>query len=153
MLLGVTPGARNTSGECLASGHSWRFQRYPFVIIKTQASRYEAALVVHFPNVYQDGAAVVEDELSFYHSTNECLINSILANGVQGSVHFHEADGLWVFSLLAPATYDWAMSPLQYWGGYVLHLKVPVSLCSNDGETILRQNNKIRGDSERAGHR
>ena len=29
------------------------------------------------PNVYQDGTAVVEDELSFYHSTNEGLINSL----------------------------------------------------------------------------
>jgi len=104
------------------------------------------------PNVYQDGTAVVEDELSVYHGTNEGLINSILANGVQGSVHFHEADGLWVCSLLAPATCDWAMSPLPYWGGYALHLKVPASLCGNDGETILRQNNKIRGDSEKAGH-
>lgn len=95
---------------------------------------------------YQDGTPVVEDELSFYHGTNEGLYNSILAKGVCASIPSHSAEGLWVFSLLSPESYDWGMSSLQYFAGHVLHLKIPAS-CE-----CLRQNRRIRGGSEHTGH-
>jgi len=96
--------------------------------------------------IYQDGTPIDEDELSFYHGTNEGLVNSILTKGVCASIPSHDAEGLWVFSLLSPHSYDWGMSPLQFFGGHVLHLKIPANL------EKLRQNGRIRGDCLNAGH-
>jgi hypothetical protein len=101
---------------------------------------------------YQDGTPLVEDELDFYHATNEGLISSILVKGVCASIPSHAVEGLWIFSLLSPETYDWGMSPLQYFGGHVLHLKIPARLQADDGSYILMQNDRIRGASTATGH-
>jgi hypothetical protein len=101
---------------------------------------------------YQDGTPLVEDELDFYHATNEGLISSILVKGVCASIPSHGKEGLWVFSLLCPEAYDWGMSPLQYFGGHVLHLKIPARLQADDGSYILMQNDRIRGASTTTGH-
>jgi len=96
--------------------------------------------------IYQDGTPIDADELSFYHGTNEGLVCSILTKGVCASIPSHGAEGLWVFSLLSPHSYDWGISPLQFFGGHVLHLKIPANL------STLRQNNRIRGQDKNAGH-
>ena len=98
------------------------------------------------PSTYQDGTPIEEDELSFYHGTNEGLVCSILTKGVCASIPSHGAEGLWVFSLLSPHSYDWGISPLQFFGGHVLHLKIPANLSK------LRQNGRIRGQDKNAGH-
>ena len=104
------------------------------------------------PGIYQDGTPIVEDEFSFYHGTNEGLVSSILTKGVCASIPSHKAEGLWVFSLLTPQAYDWGMSPFQFFGGLVLHLKIPACLEGIDGSTVLKQNGKIRADCAATGH-
>ena len=104
------------------------------------------------PGIYQDGTPIVEDEFSFYHGTNEGLVSSILTKGVCASIPSHDAEGLWVFSLLTPQAYDWGTSPFQFFGGLVLHLKIPACLEGIDGSTVLKQNAKIRADCAATGH-
>ena len=102
------------------------------------------------PNQYQDGAPVEDQELSFFHATDEALVHSVLDKGLYASHAAHGVEGLWMFSLLTPWAFDWGWEPLQYFGGVVLHVKVPASACrtyTESGTTLLQQNRHIRGKS------
>ena len=81
------------------------------------------------PGIYQDGTPIVEDEFSFYHGTNEGLVSSILTKGVCASIPSHKAEGLWVFSLLSPQSYDWGMSSFQFFGG---------TCCTSESQRALK---------------
>ena len=85
-----------------------------------------------------------------YHATNEALLESVEHKGVCASCHSHGTEGLWLSSLLTPWLYNWAWTPLQYFAGHVLHIKMPMSAASTylaDGTSLLQQNRHIRADS------
>ena len=75
----------------------------------------------------------------------------MLDKGLYASHRSHGIEGLWMFGLLMPRVFDWGWDPLQYFGGVVLHVKVPASACRTytaSGTTLLRQNAMIRGRSD-----